>query len=283
MHPAIRIAVVAAALLGIAMIGRAAWTAVAGNLTALRSWTRAEGEVRAMNSPVEFELGQEPSARRAFATVEHTWGLSLFKKVPLFVDPADPAHIRTAGFLQMWLSPAGMAGLIVLLLAVGVVAARAGAGQRVQAGGAQWMFTESPGPLPGGVLLRSPARQWKIVMGWSLLGIAMALIPMFAKGDNGKGDNQVSRFATIVAGSAFTLALWSYAWHTRTLEVSGNAEGMRMTSVLGWRNVPWGLVHSVEDQSVFTTYYNGSMRMWELPFPGSTVRVYFSTIRAAAR
>jgi hypothetical protein len=29
----------------------------------------------------------------------------------------------------------------------------------------------------------------------------------------------------------------------------------------------------VEDQHIFTTYFNGRMRMWELPFPGSTVRV----------
>ena len=33
------------------------------------------------------------------------------------------------------------------------------------------------------------------------------------------------------------------------------------------------MVGSVELQEIFTTYYNGNLRMWELPFPGSTVRV----------
>ncbi len=46
-----------------------------------------------------------------------------------------------------------------------------------------------------------------------------------------------------------------------------------MSSVLGWRNVPWEIVHGVEMQEIFPTYYNGNMRMWELPFPGSTVRL----------
>jgi hypothetical protein len=46
-----------------------------------------------------------------------------------------------------------------------------------------------------------------------------------------------------------------------------------MTSVLGWRELPWGLIRSVEDQDIFTTYYNGTLRMWELPFPGSSIRV----------
>ena len=46
-----------------------------------------------------------------------------------------------------------------------------------------------------------------------------------------------------------------------------------MTSVLGWRELPWGSIRSVEEQDIFTTYYNGQMRMWEMPFPGSTIRV----------
>jgi hypothetical protein len=46
-----------------------------------------------------------------------------------------------------------------------------------------------------------------------------------------------------------------------------------MTSVLGWRDLPWEMIRTVEDQSMFTTYYNSRMLMWELPFPGSTIRV----------
>jgi hypothetical protein len=156
------------------------------------------------------------------------------------------------------------------------VAARYGAGQTAPiAGGpvdSQWMFTASPGPLPTGIALHSPVRQWKIVLGWSLLGVAMAVIPIFAK-----GGNPLSRTGIIALGSAFSLALWGLAWHTKTLEITANDQAIRMTSVLGWREVPWSAVHGLEDQDIFTTYYNGQTRMWELPFPGSSVRVFAFT------
>src|SRR6266498_1415732 len=105
MNPLIRIALVVAAMSGSWLIGRAMWPAVANNLMVRKSWMRTEGEVRAMAGDIEFELGSEPAAYRAMAKVDHTWGLSLFHKAPLWVDPADPAHIKTAGFLQMWLTP----------------------------------------------------------------------------------------------------------------------------------------------------------------------------------
>jgi hypothetical protein len=75
-------------------------------------------------------------------------------------------------------------------------------------------------------------------------------------------------------GFAFATALWVFACHTKTLELSANPQGLRMTSLLGWRDVPWEMVHGVEMQQIFTTYYNGNMRMWEIPFPGSTVEVF---------
>jgi hypothetical protein len=271
MNPIIRIAVVMAALAGACLIGRAAWPEVAGNLTALKSWAQTEGEVRSMNGAIEFEIGHEPDSYRAFATVAHTWGLRLFGKAALFVDPADRSHIKPAGLFQMWLSPAGMSVFILLLLATASMA-RFGSGQSAgETAGtptrSQWMFTESPGPLRG-ITLHSPTRQWKIVLVWSILGVALAVLPML-----GKGGNPISRIGYITLGSAFALSLWIFAWHTKTLEVSASDGGIRMTSVLGWRDLPWGLIRSVEDQDIFSTYYNGQMRMWELPFPGSTVRV----------
>lgn len=259
---------VVAALLGVVLIARAGWPAVAANLIAMRSWTRAVGEVRAMNGDVEFELGQEPDSYRASAAVDHTWGLSLFKKAPLFVDPANPAHVKPAGLLQMWLSPAGLSVFLLVLLSIAWMAARAGAGQETAKSQGQWMFTESPGPLTGDLTLHSPTRQWKIVLGWSILGVAMAVIPLLAK-----GGNSVSRIGYITLGSAFALLLWGYAWHTKTLQVSANHQGVRMISVLGWRDLSWEAVRSVEEQEIFTTYYNGKLQMWELPFPGSTIRV----------
>jgi hypothetical protein len=198
----------------------------------------------------------------------------------LFVDPADPARIKPAGFLQMWLAPAEMSGLILLLLATACVAALLGAGHGgVQPGAepaqARWMFTPSLGPLGNGgplgdgITLHSPTRQWKIVVGWSILGVAMAILAML-----GKGSNQPARLAGITLGAAFTIALWIFAWHTNTMEISANQQGIRMTSVLGWRDVPWEMIRGVEEQTIYTTYYNGNMRMWELPFPGSTARVF---------
>src|SRR5882762_5010704 len=156
MNPVIRISVVIAALTGAVLIARAGWPAVAANLTAMRSWTRAVGEVRAMNGDVEFELGREPDLYRASAAVDHTWGLSLFQKAPLFVDPANPSHVKPAGLFQMWLSPAGMSVLLLLLLSIAWMAARAGAGQEVAQSKGQWMFIESPGPLSSDLTLHSP-------------------------------------------------------------------------------------------------------------------------------
>jgi hypothetical protein len=242
---------------------------VTGNLTALKFWNRAQGEVRAMNGEVEFEIGQEPASYRAFAAVDHTWGLRLFSQAPLLVDPANPAHIKPAGLFQMWLTPAGMAGFVLLLLALASFSALFGTGQTAAAvqSHAQWMFSESPGPLTG-ITLHSPARQWKIVLLWSLLGVAMAVIPALSK-----GGNPLSRIGYMVLGIAFSLSLWLFAWHTRTLRISADDTGVRMTSVLGWRDLPWGSIRSVEDQDIFTTYFNGKLRMWELPFPGSSIRV----------
>lgn len=269
----VRISLVIAALAGVWLIGRAVWPAVSNNLIARKSWTRTEGVVRGMNVDIEFELGSEPTSYRAFAKVDHTWGLSLFKKVPLFVDPADASRIKPAGFLQMWLAPAEMSGMILLLLVGALMAVTLGKEQNVARTEARqsqgrWLITPSPGALANGISLHSPSKQWKIVLGWSILGVAMVIGAMF-----GKGDSRVSGFFYMMLGAAFTIALWLYAWHTKTMEVSANGQGIRMTSVLGWRDVPWELIRGVEEQEIFTTYYNGNMRMWEIPFPGSAVRI----------
>ena len=79
-------------------------------------------------------------------------------------------------------------------------------------------------------------------------GLAMAIPAMLAK-----GGNQPARFFYIMLGAAFAMALWLFAWHTKTLEISANGQGVRMTSVLGWRDVPWEMIRSVEDQQIFTT------------------------------
>ncbi|MCU1232780.1 MAG: hypothetical protein JWP63_747 [Candidatus Solibacter sp.] len=269
MNPMVRIWLLLGAMAGILLVGRAMWPLVTGNLAARNSWTRTEGEVRAMSGAVEFEIGSEPSSYRAFAQVDHTWGLSLFKKAPLFIDPADPTRVKTAGLLQMWLAPAEMAGLLILLLAAVWLAASLGTVPSSASTPGSWQFVPSPGPRIDGIRLYSPSRQWKIVVGWSMLGVGMVVLVAI-----GKDNRQASRLAYMLLGSAFAIGLWMYAWHTKSLELSANGQGLRMTSALGWRDVPWEMVRGVELQEIFTTYYNGNMRMWELPFPGSTARVY---------
>ncbi len=111
MSPLVRIWLTTAAVAGICLVGHAMWPLVAGNLIAQRSWTRAEGTVRAMNGTIEFELGSEPASYRAFAVVDHTWGLTLFRKAPLFVDPADPTRVKPAGFTPDVAGPGGDGGV----------------------------------------------------------------------------------------------------------------------------------------------------------------------------
>jgi len=268
MNPLVRVLVAGAALIGVCMIGRVLLPVARGNLTAAKSWTRTQGEVRAMNGAIEFEIGAEPESYRAFATVGHTWGLSLFKKVPLYVDPADNSRVMPAGVLQMWLDPVEMMALALLLLAISGMAVVAGREQGADTTAAFWMFTRPPGALASGVSLHAPGRQWKIAIGWSTLGIALVAAEVF-----GGDANRPGGMFRIACGTAFTIALWLLSWHTKTMELSANAEGVRLSSVLGWREVPWKRIRGVEDQHIFTSYYNGDMRMWELPFPGSTARV----------
>ncbi|HWC98041.1 MAG TPA: hypothetical protein VG456_14875 [Candidatus Sulfopaludibacter sp.] len=267
MNPWARILLIVPALAGAALILVTALPAIRANLTALHSWTRTEGEVRAMSGAIEFELGTEEASHRAFANVDHTWGLSLFKKAPLFIDPADSTRVKPAGLLQMWLAPVEMAGLVLLLLVVALLSAGIGRITAVDTS-AVWMFTPSPGPASGGVTLHAPVGQWKIVVGWSMLGVAMAVIVLAAGG----GRIPAGMFR-IILGAAFAISLWLLAWHTKSMELSANAQGVRLTTVLGWRDVPWTRIRGVQDQHIFTSYYNGQMRMWELPFAGSTTRV----------
>ena len=182
MHPILRFSLVVAALAGACLIGRVIWPAISANLLARKSWTRTEAEVRAMPGDIEFELGTEDSPHRAFAKVDHQWGLSLFRKVPVFLDPDDASRVKPAGFLQMWLGPVELAGLLLFLIVAAVTVGLIGTGPvTASPNQAQWLFTASPGPAVDGLSLRPPANQWKIVMAWSLLGVAMATIVLIAK------------------------------------------------------------------------------------------------------
>src|SRR5436190_18374190 len=124
MNPTVGFGLILAALAGALIVGRGAWPAVESNLTALKFWTRTDGEVTNLAGPVEFELGRDPDKYRASVDVDHMWGLTIFRRAPLFVDPSDTTHIKPAGFLQMWLTPVGMCALVLVLFAVAGLVAR---------------------------------------------------------------------------------------------------------------------------------------------------------------
>ena len=128
MYFEVRIGLILLALAAAAVTGSLARKAGSGSLTVLRSWTRTEGVVTAMPAAdyVEIELGTEPETRRVVVAPPHQIGLSLFKRVPVYLDPADPTKAQVGGVLQLWLWPAGLALATVVLLGLGVSAARAG-------------------------------------------------------------------------------------------------------------------------------------------------------------
>ena len=181
MNPVIRIAVVIAALSGVFLIARTAWPAVASNLTALKSWNRTEGEVRAMNGDIELKSVANRTRSRVCRGGPYV-GLASVPESSAVIDPVDPLASSLPGsskcgsrrrkcltlFCCCWPQPGW---------------ARASAPVRGRRRETQpgWMFTESPGPLSGAIILHSPTRQWKIVLAWSLLGVAMAVIPMLDK------------------------------------------------------------------------------------------------------
>jgi hypothetical protein len=173
----------------------------------------------------------------------------------------------------MWLAPAQLAVMMLILLVVAGLVLSLGTGGNLprlesRASQARWVFTPSPGPLSGDISLREFPRRWKIVLGWSVLGIVMAVMVLFAS-----IASRPQRCFQVLIGACFTVALWGLASHTATMEITANDRGIRMISSLGWRDVPWELVRGIEDKEILNTYYNGNMRMWEMPWPGSTTRL----------
>ena len=131
---------------------------------------------------MQIEIGTEPDTRRVMIRTDHQLGLSALKKAPGCVDPADPAHVRPGGLLQMWLRPAALVLLAVFFLGCALAAARVGRNE----GGAgygpgHWMLSEAPAPLDTDLRVHRPASEWRAPLYWSLLGVAMAACGLFAR------------------------------------------------------------------------------------------------------
>jgi hypothetical protein len=179
MSPLLRV-VLLAVCLGIGGgVGRLAVRAIAENVTAMRSWKRVQGwphgeggengwvwkkngatlrvfpspdldAMRAIESYGAYPDRPDLKAQfdAAFPVAEVTTGLGIpssLSLIPLFVDPADPQRVKTAG-------------------------------------SARWMFTSPPPPLEGGIALRNPPSYWKSALFWSLLGVALCVLSLHPEG-----------------------------------------------------------------------------------------------------
>jgi hypothetical protein len=269
MQTKVRIALVLLALAFAAMAAWFAWFAVLNNRAMLRSWTRTEGRVSGLgDNYVEVEIGTGPDMRRVAIWPDHQLGLSLSRKAPILVDPADPAHARAGGLLQLWLMPATQALLAGLLLACARAAVRVGCtGGGTGYGAGHWMLSAPPPPLPTELRVHRPAREWKAPLGWSLMGVLLAACEVF-----GTADAPIIRLLEGSLGGLFALFAWALSLQNRTIEVAADAHGVRETSAFGWRDLRWEEVASVEVREVAPAYHRALHLGSELPFPGRTTR-----------
>jgi hypothetical protein len=239
------------------------------NLVMLRSWTRTEGLVAyAGNHEVQIELGTEPDTRRVTIRPDHQIGLSALKRVPVYIDPADPAHVRPGGLLQIWLGPAALLLLTLFFFACALAAVRVGrTGDETGYGASRWMMNESPPPLDTNLRVHRPASEWKAPLFWSLLGVGMAACGVFAR-----SGAPLPRLGAFSLGCLWVLLMAALSLHNGTTEVAADAHGLRETSAFGWRDVPWGDVTSVETREVIAANRRAFSVRDILPIPGRTTR-----------
>jgi hypothetical protein len=269
MNTEVRIALV---LLASALAALTAWfirSAVVDNMVMLRSWTRTEGLVTyAGDYEVQIEIGTEPDARRVLIPTDHQLGLSELRKAPVYVDPADPAHVRLAGLLQMWLRPAVLVLMAVFFLGCALAAARVGRNAEETAyGSGHWMLSQAPPPLETGLRVHRPASEWRAPLFWSLLGVAMAALGLFHR-----SGAPLPRLGTIFLGGLWVLLMAALSLDNGTTEVAADAHGIRETSAFGWRDIPWADVAGVERWEVTAVNRKAFSLMHQLPIPGHTSR-----------
>jgi hypothetical protein len=277
MTPFIRNYILLYCIGGAAAVGFLLIRSLTENFTAIRSWNRISGVVFSTLEPARItpsnDLDRANYEDAIVVAVDHSYGLHTRELTPLYQDPANPKRLKTAGLLQMWLFPATMLGLLLVLSAVASGAIWLANGHRIwgpEQGPSQWMFTKPPGPLPGNIVLRSPSLYWKLAVFWSLFGVAMAIAPLFNFKDEGNTINHMGNVFYCLVGIAFAMSGWCVAVRDVSLEVSANDYGIRMSSITGWRDVPWEMIHGVENQTLLTRIPFGS-RLPHVTDPGSTL------------
>ena len=271
MYAEVRLALVVIAAAAALVSGCFALQAVNANLVALRGWQRTEGMLRgaAARDALAVEIGSEPDTRRVTARVEHQMGLPSTGVVTVYLDPADPGRARIGGILQMWLWPATVAllcGLACLGLAGSLTVGR---GALVEDGASRgrWRFSPPKPAEAGEIVVHPPKSEGQAPLFWSLLGVTA-----FACGAFAPAVSPFQRLAPLLLGLTFTLATWGLALHNRTLRISAGEKGLRASSALGWREVRWEQIRSVELRETTSTSRRAFDIKEKLPFPGNTAR-----------
>ena len=257
MYFEVRIGLILLALAAAAVTGSLARKAGLGSLTVLRSWTRTEGVITAMPAAdyVEIELGREPETRRVVVAPPHQIGLWLFKRVPVYLDPADPTKAQVGGALQLWLWPAGLALATVVLLGLGVSAARAG--------------EPLPPPLQTDIRVYPPASEWTAPLVFSLVGAAAMACGLLIR-----SGGMIPRTILTAIGVGFLLFMWALALDSKTLEISADDKGLRRTSAFGWKDVPWGDIARFEKIRTTPMTRRRNFLGYDMPFPGRDTESY---------
>jgi hypothetical protein len=268
MYAEVRIALVLLALAVAALAGWLARLAVVNNLVAQRSWTRTVATVGGVgDNHVELEFGTEPDTRRVLISTDHQLGLPEFnQKAQVYVDPADPAHVRVGGLLQLWLRPAALILIAAVFLGFALVAARLGRGAGATGYGAgQWMLSAPPPPLQTEVRVHRPASEWKTPLLWSVLGLGLAACGLF-----GPDATPMQRIGYVLVGGLGAALMAALSLYNGTTEVAADAHGLRETSAFGWRDLRWAEVGGVETRELVPTARRDFHDV--MPFPGRTTR-----------
>lgn len=268
MYPEVRVAVVALALLAAAAGGFFAQRVVARNLYILKSWTKMQARVAstAASNQVSVELPGDPYPNVLNIPLEHPLGLSVDKKIPVYVDPGDRSRVQLGGLLQLWLWPFSLAAGAAICLIVALIFARAGAGEA----GDGWHISAPPPQIAAGIRVVPPDSEPRAFLFWSLLGAGAIAASALSR-----SAMIAPRTALAAIGALFMLGMWASALERRTMEIRADSQRIRKSSAFGWIEMPWErIARVVREETIPDERTPGFLLNRSLPFPGKSVELY---------